>query len=177
MFRKATKNDIDRISEIYDELHTLEEAGKVTIGWVRGVYPTYRTAETGVELRDMFVEEIDGIIVAAARINKEQVDEYGDVQWSCDPAPEKIMVLHALVVSPKIKGRGYGTAFVNFYEKYAIENGCPYLRMDTNAKNLVARNLYKKLGYSEVSIVPCVFNGIEGVQLVCLEKNLVSEKA
>ena len=82
------------------------------------------------------------------------------------------MVLHALVVSPKIKGKGYGTAFVDFYEKYALENGCPYLRMDTNAKNAAARSLYKKLGYIEVSTVPCVFNGIDGVQLVCLEKNL-----
>jgi len=32
MFRKATKKDIDRISEIYDEIHDSEEAGLVTIG-------------------------------------------------------------------------------------------------------------------------------------------------
>ena len=32
--------------------------------------------------------------------------------------------------------------------------------------------LYKKLGYKEVSIVPCVFNGIPDVNLVCLEKHL-----
>ena len=44
--------------------------------------------------------------------------------------------------------------------------------MDTNARNRAARALYKKLGYEEVSIVPCTFNGIAGVQLVCLEKKL-----
>lgn len=173
MFRKATSDDVTRIAEIYEELHDAEEAGETTIGWVRGVYPTRKTAENAVKIGDMFVEEIDGKIVAAARINREQVAEYADAQWSCDPPPEKIMVLHVLVVSPKIKGRGYGTAFVDFYEKYALESGCPYLRMDTNAKNSAARSLYKKLGYKETSIVPCVFNGIDGVQLVCLEKNLV----
>lgn len=35
-----------------------------------------------------------------------------------------------------------------------------------------ARKLYKKLGYWESDIVPCTFNGTEGVQLVCLEKYL-----
>lgn len=52
------------------------------------------------------------------------------------------------------------------------ENGCKYLRMDTNEKNTNARRLYKKLGYREADILPCTFNGIEGVRLVCLEKML-----
>lgn len=172
MFRKATEKDIDRISEIYEEIHDAEESGKVTVGWVRGVYPTRRTAEIAVAAGDMFVEEIEGTVVAAARINREQVPEYKDASWTAEAPDDRVMVLHALVVSPKIKGKGYGTAFVDFYEKYALENRCPYLRMDTNAKNSAARSLYKKLGYTEVSIVPCVFNGIDGVQLVCLEKTL-----
>lgn len=32
--------------------------------------------------------------------------------------------------------------------------------------------MYQKLGYEERGIVPCVFNGIPDVQLVCLEKYL-----
>lgn len=82
------------------------------------------------------------------------------------------MVLHALVVEPACAGKGYGTTFVHFYEQYALEHGCPYLRMDTNVKNQAARRLYARLGYREADIVPCVFNGIAGVQLVCLEKTL-----
>ena len=50
--------------------------------------------------------------------------------------------------------------------------GCRALRMDTNARNLRARALYARLGYSEAGIVPTTFNGIPGVQLVCLEKVL-----
>nr|WP_296093717.1 hypothetical protein [uncultured Dorea sp.] len=53
-----------------------------------------------------------------------------------------------------------------------MEHNCPYFRMDTNERNTAARRLYKKLGYWEADIVSCVFNGIEGVQLVCLEKKL-----
>ena len=47
--------------------------------------------------------------------------------------------------------------------------------MDTNADNLAARALYRKLGYNEVAIVPTVFNGIAGVSLVLLEKKLPTE--
>ena len=89
-----------------------------------------------------------------------------------DILPEQVMVLHTLVVDPGQSGKGYGSAFVKFYEDYAKEHNCPYLRMDTNAKNQAARKLYARLGYWEADIVPCVFNGIPGVQLVCLEKTV-----
>lgn len=120
----------------------------------------------------MFVEEDNGIIVGAAKIDQEQVDIYSKADWSIDVPDEKVMVIHTLVVSPKIKGKGYGTAFVKFYEQYARENGCSCLRMDTGDKNTVSRALYKKLGFTEVSIIPCVFNGIENMNQVCLEKIL-----
>ena len=82
------------------------------------------------------------------------------------------MVLHTLVIDPAAKEQGCGQAFVKFYEDYARRSGSLCLRMDTNAKNENARRFYKKLGYSEVGIVPCVFNGIDGVNLVLLEKKL-----
>lgn len=82
------------------------------------------------------------------------------------------MVLHTLVIDPMLTGKGYGKSFVDFYETYAISQGCHYLRMDTQAKNKNARAMYKKLGYKEIDIVPCVFNGIKDVQLVLLEKKV-----
>ena len=170
--RKAEERDILPVAAIYERIIAGEEAGRTCIGWKRGVYPTEQTAREALAAGELFVMTDGGAVTAAARINQTQVPEYADASWTADAPDDKVMVLHALVVSPKIKGKGYGTAFVEFYEKYALENGCPYLRMDTNAKNAVARSLYKKLGYSEVSTVPCVFNGIDGVQLVCLEKNL-----
>ena len=54
----------------------------------------------------------------------------------------------------------------------ARETGRPFLRMDTNVKNTAARRLYARLGYREAGAVSCCFNGIPGVQLVCLEKTL-----
>ena len=173
VIRKGVAADIPQIAAIYDRIHTQEETGLVTIGWVRGIYPTRATAQAALDAGELFVLECDGTAAAAARINQVQVPEYANAQWQYPQAPaEQVMVLHTLVVDPLQGGRGLGTAFVRFYEEYAREHGCPYLRMDTNEKNKNARALYARLGYREADIVDCCFNGIAGVRLVCLEKTL-----
>lgn len=172
VFRKATKTDIPAVAEIYSQIHTAQEKGEVTVGWVRHVYPTEKTAEQALRREDLFVLEDGGQILGAAVINRQQVDVYENAGWKYPASDNEVMVLHTLVVSPTASGKGYGRAFVRFYEEYALSQGCRFLRMDTNAKNARARAMYRKLGYDEIAVVPCVFNGIAGVQLVLLEKKL-----
>lgn len=172
MFRKATPDDLDSIAAIYDAIHTEEEAGRTTIGWIRSIYPTRETARRAIEAGDMFVAEDRGALVACGRINREQADCYQEGSWRYDAAPENIMVLHTLVVDPAVSRNGYGAKFLRFYEAYAAEHGCPYLRLDTNEKNIRARAFYKKHGYWEAGLAPCEFNGIPGVKLILLEKKL-----
>jgi len=172
MFRTALPSDLDAICAIYDAVHDAEEAGRTTIGWVRSIYPTRATAQLGIRSGDMFVLEEEGRVVAAARINQIQGLEYKQASWSFDADDSKVIILHTLAVHPEFFGQGFGTRFVTFYEDYAARRGCTCLRMDTNVRNTAARALYKKLGYTEAGIVPCIFNGIEGVQLLCLEKRL-----
>lgn len=170
--RKALAADIDAINEIYEHIHTEKEQGQVNTGWIRGVYPTRATAEAALSRNDLFVEEMDGKIVGTAILNQVQVDIYKEAPWQYDVPDEQVMVLHTLVIDPYVKGRGLGTAFVAYYEQYALEHGCFYLRMDTNELNVNARSLYKKLNYNEIAVLPCAFNGIPDVKLVLLEKKL-----
>lgn len=100
------------------------------------------------------------------------MDVYEEGDWTYCGSEEEVMVLHTLAVNPNATRRGFGSAFVKFYEEYAIQKGCSVLRMDTNERNTIARKLYRKLGYLEAGIVPCEFNGIPGVNLVLLEKKL-----
>lgn len=173
MIRKATAQDIPAITAIYDAILTKEEQEPATVvGWLRGIYPTEQTARDSLDREELFVMEIDGRIVSAAKINQEQVPEYADCPWQYDAPPEQVLVLHTLVVDPALQGKGYATQFVAYYEAMAREMNCPYLRMDTNSQNIPARTLYQRLGYAEPGIVDCVFNGIPGVHLVCLEKKL-----
>lgn len=172
MIREAVPADLDAIARIYDNIHAAEESGRMKIGWISGVYPVRETAAEAIRRRDMFVLEEDGCIKAAAVINKTQVDVYEGARWSFAAGDNEVCVLHTLVVDPRYAGQGIGKGFVAFYEKYALSRRCTVLRMDTNAINAAARAMYAKLGYREVDIVPCVFNGIPDVNLVLLEKKL-----
>lgn len=173
IIRKADISEIKDITEVYSKVLNEEENGRITTGWIRGVYPTEETVKEGISNGDMFVAEENGKITAAARINRIPAPAYAKAHWEYIADDENgVMVLHTLAVSPDCGGRGIGSKFVKFYEDYALKNGCKNLRMDTNERNTNARRLYKKLGYREADIIPCTFNGIEGVRLVCLEKLL-----
>ena len=172
VIRTAAAADIPAIAAIYERIHDMEESGRAQIGWIRGVYPTAATAEAALAAGDLFVLEADGRFAAAARINRTQVPAYAACPWRFEAADDEVMVLHTLVVDPEMDGLGLGSRFVAFYEDYARAQGCAVLRMDTNARNLRARRMYAQLGCREAGIVPCTFNGIPSVQLVCLEKRL-----
>lgn len=170
--RKATAADLDAVSGIYARIHDEIEAGRASIGWLRDVYPTRATAEAALAQDELFVEEQDGVIVGAAILNKTQVDAYFGAPWEHDVPESEIMVLHTLVIDPRCKGSGLGREFEAYYERYALSHECRALRIDTNARNTVARSFYRKLGYREIAVVPVTFNGIPGVDLVLLEKYL-----
>lgn len=175
MIRKATREDLPAIVDIYNEIHDREAASQVTTGWLRGIYPVSKTAEDSIERGDMFVlVEEDDHIIGTGIINQIQVDVYAKGAWTHPAQDDEVMVLHTLIISKrrvKQQGRGgYGTEFLRFYEDYAKAHGCSSLRLDTNARNKAARAFYKKNGYQEIGIVPTTFNGIPGVDLVLIEK-------
>ncbi len=172
MYRKANVQDISKIAKIYDRSIDAEEAGLTTTGWLRDVYPTEDVARASVERGDMYVYEEDGIVLASGTINQIQVDVYYDCDWEYKAPDGEVCVLHTLAVDPDARGKGLGASFVRFYEQLAKDRGCTVLRIDTNAINTRARALYAKLGYRERDIVPTVFNGIPGVDLVLMEKKL-----
>ena len=170
--RKAGPGDLPGVAKIYNDIHSEEEAGRVQIGWERDVYPTEETAKNALDRGDLFVMVDESGIIGTAIINQLQVDVYEKGKWEYPVPANEVMVLHTLIISPEAAGKGYGKSFVHFYEDYAGKKGCIALRLDTNARNQAARRMYAGLGYNEIGIVPTVFNGIEGVQLVLLEKYL-----
>lgn len=167
--RRATLFDLPGVAKVYEEIHGAEEAGLITTGWIRGVYPVRATAEAALQRGDLFILEKGNQVLGSAIINRIQVDVYESAPWRYD---DEVCVLHTLVISPRSRRKGYGRAFVEFYEDYALDHDLYELRLDTNARNTVARDMYARMGYREIAVVPTVFNGIPDVQLVLLEKNL-----
>ncbi len=170
VIRPAREADLDAVDAIYDAILTVEEAGLTRIGWIRGVYPTRETAREALQRGTLYVLEDGGEIRAAAKIDQEQPEAYAEADWTIPAEEHEVLVLHTLVVGPAIARRGYGKAFVAFYEQEAKRRGCRALRIDTNETNEAARSLYAKLGYREADVVLCDFNRLANIRLVCLEK-------
>lgn len=90
MIRKAVSSDLDAVVTIYNEILQLQENGAITVGWIRGVYPTRGTAEDALRREDLFVMEKDGVILGSAIINQLQVDVYAKAKWRHEVDAEKV---------------------------------------------------------------------------------------
>ena len=117
--------------------------GKIRIGrgaticgnvWIAEDVPAVDRAVAALERGDLFVEEADGAVVGTGIFNRLQADVYAGAPWQYDAPDDQIMVLHTLAVDPQAGKRGLGRAFAAFYEQYAREHGCRYLRIDTNER-------------------------------------------
>lgn len=173
MIRKAVGDDLEAVAAIYERIHNEQEQGKTVIGWQRGIYPTRQTALAALGRKDLFVMvDENNRVLGAAIFNQKQDDFYYDAPWQYPAKPGEVMVMHTLVIDPQVQNRGYGGAFAQFYEEYALARGCHYLHIDTNERNQTARRFYGARGYREIGVCPCDFNGLLGVRLVLLEKRI-----
>ena len=175
MIRKATEADLEGVLCLYDEMHDAQEAGLICTNWKRGIYPSRVTAVSALERNDLFVMEENGRIIGSAIINHAQLDIYAGAAWKHIVPDEQVCVLHTMMISPADSGKGHAGEFLAFYEQYALERGCPELRIDTSEINTPARAMYRKHGYHEIGIAAQELNGIPDVSLVMLEKYLGEE--
>ena len=111
MIRKALIDDLKAVADIYGEIHSREEQGLTSIGWIRGIYPTEETARNAIECGELFVETVDGRVIGAAIINQKQVDVYSEGNWQYPAQDNEVMVLHTLVISPGAGGKGLAVSF------------------------------------------------------------------
>ena len=172
MIRIANKNDIDEINELYEEVIGLREKGIAPILWTRGIYPTREYVERMVNAGEMYVLVEEGKIAAAAIYNQVETDAYSQINWNFNAKSEEILVMHTLAVHPAFMRRGLAKRMLAFYEELAEQMGCIELRIDTNDRNMPARDMYRKAGYTERGLVETPFNGLPSVRLICLEKTL-----
>jgi len=171
--RRATRDDLEAVAAIYESIHELEASGRLTVGWRRGVYPVYDTAVGALAAGSLFVMESDDLVVASAIINSLQPEAYATVEWFYPAAPERVGVLHTLVVDPRRGHRGLGRRFVAFFEDYCRRQGLEVARLDTQVVNTRPFNLYPRLGYRLAGVETTRFENLpRPVRLAMFEKKL-----
>ena len=149
IFRKAVDSDAGRCLEIYDAISDWEAAKGKQCCWEKEFYPTMETVESGLSAGELYVlEDEAGQVVSCGIINHSQPEFYKLFDWAFEADFSEVLVLHTFGVDPAMQKKGYGKAFMSFYEKMAYDAGCKTLRLDTVISNKKSQALYKKLGFT-----------------------------
>ena len=159
MIRKATKDDVVPVAELYDIMLDYEDAHEKYTSWQKGIYPTADTARLGVKKGSLYVFENDGHILGSVILDTSQPTEYKKIDWSVDAAYNQALVIHTLCVHPEYSGSGIGTAIVDFAKQLAREKRCLAIRLNTTDKNVHAVHLYEKNGFVTVGKQKILLNG------------------
>jgi len=165
MIRKANKDDIPAVAELYNIMIDYEDTHVKYTSWQKDIYPTAATARLGVKANTLYVIEEDGSIVGSVILDTKQPPEYRKVSWSVDAKRGQALVIHTLCVMPEHSGGGLGTALVDLAKDVARESGCLCVRLNTSSRNLPAKHLYEKNGFYIAATEPMLLNG----QIACGE--------
>lgn len=142
MIRHAVKNDVKNIIKIIDKI-IVEMASYNNNQWNKS-YPREKDFLKDINAKNLFICERHGKIAGFICVDRLQVDEYTDVEWSLK---ENFMVIHRMAVNPECRRMGIGSELLDFAEEYALENNMRYLKTDTYSINVKMNNLFKKFGY------------------------------
>ncbi|ADW67529.1 GNAT family N-acetyltransferase [Granulicella tundricola] len=163
--RLATMEDVSAVMGLVRRVVPGMRAGGNT-QW-DDVYPNAEVFGRDVELGQLWVAEIDGVIAGVAAITTDQEHEYAEVGWDIT---ETAIVVHRLAVDPAFQGRGIARALMELGETVARERGIGVLRVDTSKDNAVTQRLFPKLGYRLDGEIGLSFR--PGLRVLCYEKRL-----
>lgn len=159
MIRKATKSDIAYIARLYDDVIDYQSANGGYMSWIKGLYPTQKTAEDALLLDRLYVFAEDDEIKGSVILDCEQPIEYSEVDWESKNDMRPALVIHTLCVAPKYMGIGVATEMLSFAKELASSLNCASMRLATNSKNSGAIHLYKKNGFTVIGYDSVLLDG------------------
>ena len=145
IFRKAEKEDFDKIKSLYWTLIDQEQDDPSFPHWKKGIHPSDEMIQDSIDKGDLYVLADGDEIAACVIANDEKVDGYSDAPWQIDS--DEVIVLHVLAVRPNHRGKGLARRLVENVIEQERKAGKKALRLDVIENNTIAEKLYQKLGF------------------------------
>ncbi|ARI78455.1 GNAT family N-acetyltransferase [Halobacillus mangrovi] len=165
-FVKAEIEMLDEINTIYLTCRkTLLKQG--ILQWDES-YPNKAYFDECIENEWLYVLMGNSSILGHVVLSEWQSQEWKVIPWE----KENPTVIHSLMISPTLQGKGLGTAFVKLCEAYAMDKGYDSVRLDGFKGNVMALQLYRKLGYKKRGSVFFNSKPIDHQAYICFEKVL-----
>lgn len=141
--------DLYRIEQLYkDCIDDLNNRG--IFQWDHR-YPNTEFYISCINNKDQYVFIDDEVLVGCVVLNETQSEEWSAVSWNYKD--EKALVIHALAISPKHQGKGYGQKILDLCHEYGLKYNHKVIRLDVFSENPAAIHLYEKNGYKRVGDV------------------------
>lgn len=106
-------------------------------------YPSFSVFEVDQQLGNLFSIIDNNFLIGSVCINQEMTDEYFNINWS----DESFIVIHRLMIDPKMQGKGFAKEAMLQLEKLIEDKGISSIRLAVYKKNKDAHILYEKLGF------------------------------
>lgn len=146
MIRSGKTADIDVIIKITKSCanHMID---KGIYQWNEN-YPDKSAFEKDIGRDELFVLEIDKLIVGCITISTLIDDEYIPIKWLS--LNKKNIYIHRLAIHPNYQQKGYAQQLMDFAEQYAIDNNYTSIRLDTFSQNKRNQLFYELRGYKKL---------------------------
>lgn len=141
LIRPAESNDLGKIAELAKIVR--EDMIKHGLNQWVGNYPAYDNFYQDFSANGLFVYLLDDTIIGSVTIFVENEVAYKEVIWET----KKALVVHRILVDPKLQGHGYGKDLLNYAINLGIELGFEAIKIDTHPDNIKMQKMLKSLGF------------------------------
>lgn len=143
--RQATEKDYQAVE------HLMEQVQQLHVDWRPDIYQSVNPVIPEALFRQMLKEEI----VLTAQIGSQVCGIMillKRVVSSPTQVKRRILFIDSLAVEESSRGHGIGTALLHYACRLAGDGAYDGLELQVNARNIQAKRLYEKLGFTEKSI-------------------------
>lgn len=151
--RKATKNDTNTVTKLYEELIDAIKDNEYTPQWEYGVYPKDENIISAIDDEELYVGEIDSEIVSSIVINHKPSKGYDQVKWKIDDDYENIYVVHLVAVKHGHGNKGIAKKMLKYVFDLAKEKSIKSVRLSIMENNVPAEKVYKKLEFEYIDTI------------------------
>lgn len=131
-------------------------------------YPTESIILKDLQNKVLYLLKKEGVICGAINLSSEQDEPYKTLQWRYNIGP--FLIIHRLVIDPKVQGQGGAQCLMNFAENYGAMHGFNSIRLDVYSKNRRGIKFYQKQNYTQSGRI--YFPG-RTEHFYCMEKKIV----
>lgn len=150
--RKANKNDVEQILEIFGQAQ--KSLGERNVDQWQDGYPNINNVNEDIENGHGYVLIKNDQVSATVAISFGEDETYQTIyegKWLTSGT--NYAVIHRIAVKNEFKGLGIASKIFEYTEKLCPQNGSKSIRVDTHRDNLPMQSVIRKNGFEYCGII------------------------